>query len=108
MAEGGQDLGERFQHEASRQHPWMRDDEVCFIHAVVAEEKDVDVQRSRGVPLRPHAPCPALDVEAQIEKGEGGEGAARAEAGDDLIQIASLSRRPPHGLGLEDRRCGEG
>lgn len=107
MAEVGQDLGERFQDEAPRQHPRMRDDEVPVIHAVFAEEKNVDVQRARCVPLGPHAPRPALDVEAQLEQSSHGEGAARTAAGDDLVQVASLASRAPHGLGLEDRRGGE-
>jgi hypothetical protein len=106
QCEGGIQLEQWHEHEAAKGDVGVRQRQPLRAPLEIAEQEQVDVDRSRGM-ARPPGPLPAkrsLDALALVEQGLRVEVRLDAEAG---VEEVGLSRGVALGLRLVRRRRGD-
>ena len=96
----GSEIAEGNEHERSLPHPRMRNDQIAIVDDRVADEKDVDIERSRPPAFAPDPIRPFLRGLGGGEKLAGGP--IRRQLDDD-VEERLLARGAADRVGLIDR-----
>lgn len=83
----GGDLGQGIEHEGALAKAWMRDDELGLVNHGVAEQNQIEVQRSWRAGVRPLSAEGTLDAEEVRQEGTRRE---RRFPGDGSVQEPRL------------------